>query len=410
MDIKRQLSVALLLATGTGLLGCRSGMGGLAFWSSKDTPTLASTTPDAGSQQSEGLAKQSTSSTRGLGSSAEGTAAMGGPRPAEPGFFTSAWDKTSAAVTSAFTFTPREEPAPDATRLDSKTKAVGADVHVAAARLMENQGKLPEAEAQYQKALKATPNDLHALIGLARLHDRQGQSPKAIALYQQALKAHPKNALVHNDLGLCYARQRDLPKSIASITKAVELDPKSTKYRNNLATILVEAGRPEDALKQLAAVNSEAVAHYNVGYLLQQNGQTSLSINHYQQAIALDPNMAPAREMLAQFYGNAAPAGDATRTDTRVVALPAVGPAAPSAMLPSYTVQPATQSSPAANGYHIGDDLSGAAAPAAPIGSSLYGGPEPRASLLPSPGSQRMPWRMENDPAPSPGAGQPIVR
>ena len=36
-------------------------------------------------------------------------------------------------------------------------------------------------------------------------------------------------------------------------------------YRNNLATVLVETGRMDEAWSQFAALNTPAVAHYNLG-------------------------------------------------------------------------------------------------------------------------------------------------
>jgi Tfp pilus assembly protein PilF len=227
------------------------------------------------------------------------------------------WKKSTASVSGMFAAKPKPEP--DATRLDSPTKKVGPEVYVAAARLLENQNKFGEAEQQYEKALKASPNDLNTLVGMARLHDRQGDSAKALSFYQRAVKAHSKSALVHNDLGLCYARQKQLDKSLQSLNKAVELQPENARYRNNLATVLVEAGHTREALAQLSQVGSEAVAHYNVGYLLHKRGQQGEAVQHLQQAIALDPNLTPAREMLATW--GAAPGGQLHST-ARIAAGP----------------------------------------------------------------------------------------
>ena len=44
--------------------------------------------------------------------------------------------------------------------------------------------------------------------------------------------------------------------------------PNSQLYRNNLAALLVESNRPDDAVTILSEAYGPAVAHYNVGYLL----------------------------------------------------------------------------------------------------------------------------------------------
>jgi tetratricopeptide (TPR) repeat protein len=307
VDVKRQLAITVLLGTGMTLTGCQSAsLGGLAFWNKNDG-ALAASAPDVGSQRYEGLAKEfgGGSSSAGLGQARPGTTGLGGtPAASSDNFFVASWKKTASAVEGAFAVKPHNEAADDPLRLDSPTKKVGPQVYVAAGRLLENQGKYEQAEEQYQKALAIAPADVSALVGMARLHDRQGQSAKAVELYHRALKADPKSALAYNDLGLCHARQRQLDPSIQALGRAVQLQPENAKYRNNLATVLVEAGRTDDALRELSALGSPAVAHYNVGYLLHKKGQTADAQRHLQQALVLDPEMSPAREMLAQIVGS----------------------------------------------------------------------------------------------------------
>ncbi|HEX5102364.1 MAG TPA: tetratricopeptide repeat protein [Pirellulaceae bacterium] len=297
VDIKRQLSsIALCAGIGAGLIGCRSSMGGLAFWNSKQDTSIGRASPDVGKQKYDTLAKEFS----GSGPSAT---ALGGRQPAEEKGFAGVWKSTTSSVAGVFSSKSEVEADPDVTRLDAPSKKVGPEVHLAAAQLLENQSKFEEAEEHYAKALKVAPNDLHALVGLARMYDRQGQAAKSQQVYERALKAHPKSALVYNDLGLCYARQRDFQRSLGSLGKAVELQPDNVRYRNNLATVLVEAGRTDEALALLCQTGSEAVAHYNVGYLLHKQGNAIAATQHMQRAIALDPGLTAAREMLAQWQG-----------------------------------------------------------------------------------------------------------
>ena len=91
------------------------------------------------------------------------------------------------------------------------------------------------------------------------------------------------------------------------ITIPVSLTPDNAKYRNNLAAALVDVGRADEAYEQLATINSPAVAHYNLAYLLQQRGQRPDAIKHLREAISLDPALTPAHEMLSQLSGSTAP-------------------------------------------------------------------------------------------------------
>jgi Tfp pilus assembly protein PilF len=167
---------------------------------------------------------------------------------------------------------------------------------VATARVYEKNGNYALATEEYEKALKAAPKDVPALLSYGHLLDHQGKLPEASAMYARAVKANPKEAAAYNDLGLCYARRGMTKDSLKALSKAVELQPERALYRNNIATVLVDQRRPEEALAQLRSVQSEAVANYNVGYLLLQRKQDALAEGHFRRALQLDPSMAEARD------------------------------------------------------------------------------------------------------------------
>lgn len=377
VDVKRQLAVVALGAgVGlTGLSGCQTtpSLRGLAFWNKNDSASVAATTPDVSKQRFDGLSKQlAADQPRAAGQAKPGSAPLGGQRPAEnDNFFTSSWKKTTAAVSGAFAAKPKtDETKDDPLRLDNPTKKLGPEVHVAAARLFENQSKFVEAQDHYQKALQVAPKDLSALVGLARLHDRQGNWQKAVELYQQAIKVEPNNSLVYNDLGLCLARQQQHETALQALNKAVALTPGSAKYRNNLATVLEEVGRSDEAFQQLSAGNSPAVAHYNLGYLLQQKGQRAEATQHYQQALAIDPSLAAARDMLVQL-------GELTGQPASAQALPQLAP-------PQFGVYSPPQAAPQSMRLPSQDSASAAAygptgsASTVPVVSPVVSSPAPQ--------------------------------
>ena len=375
MIVKHRLSMALLVGVGSTLVGCQAPLGKLAFWKNGDS-AVASSAPGTSGPSYENLAKEF-GGAGAVGSGAGGSGGMaplGGTKPASTaGPVVSTWNKTTGAIASAFTIKPKVE-TDDPTSLLSKTGKIGPDVHISAAGLMESQNRTAEAIAHYEKALAIDAKNERALVSLARLHDRQGNSVKAIELYQRALKAHPKSAVVHNDLGLCYARQKQWPKAADSLNKAIQLQPRNAMYRNNLATVLVETGRTDEAFKQLTAANSQAVAHFNLGYLLQQKGQTEAAIRHLQQAVSMDASLAPAHEMLAQLTGQSAPALEpqaGARIAAQSVSTPSFRNSSDFQWLPSQSDQQAIEPpasgapvhsaplAPSGSGgsYHVGDDI-----------------------------------------------------
>jgi tetratricopeptide (TPR) repeat protein len=135
------------------------------------------------------------------------------------------------------------------------------------------------------------------------LHDRQQEFAQAEKLYRQAAAVDPKSALVHNDLGLCYARQKRLGEAQQSLEVAVKLQPLNKMYRNNLATVLMESGRQEEAWTHLVAVNEPAVAHYNMAFLLHQRKQDDAAAQHLHSALQIDGSLSPAAQLLAKIEG-----------------------------------------------------------------------------------------------------------
>jgi Tfp pilus assembly protein PilF len=369
-----QRSLAIVLVGCGGLAGCKTPSSGLAFWKGSDS-SVASSTPDVGSQKYGSLAQEfggAPTSGKGLG---------GTIQPANEGVLESSWNKTTSAIASAFTYKPKVE-TDDPTSLNAKPVKVGAAVYVSAGRLLEDQGKLAEAQVQYERAIESEPNDLVALVSLARLHDRRGQKPQALQAYHRAAKAHPGNGLVHNDVGLFFARQEQWQPAADSLAKAIALQPANAKYRNNLATILVELNKPQEALAQLAAVHPEAAAHFNLASLLKNKGQTDLAARHLQQCLDLDPSMGDAREMLAQLGINPVAPTYTAQAPVQPVSTPV------DRSQPLYRPLPDASTPEESGGsYHIGDDIG----PIQPGETSKYGqtswgtsaGPAESIELLP---------------------------
>lgn len=216
---------------------------------------------------------------------------------------TKAWKSTTSSVSSAFKPKPTALAADDATNLNFKGAKVTAEIHAEAAAVFESQGKYEEAKSQYEQAIKLSPKDEGALVGLARIYDMQGEPAKAEATYIKCKKAHPKSAVVMNDLGLHYAKQKNVAAATSHFRDAVKLAPMKTNYRNNLATQLVQSGKSDEALQELKALNPPAVAHYNLACLQTQYGEPGLAAQNLRTALSLDQSMSQASELLGQIEG-----------------------------------------------------------------------------------------------------------
>jgi tetratricopeptide (TPR) repeat protein len=231
----------------------------------------------------------------------------------------------------------------DPTHLQFDPGTLRPELYLTAAQLMEQRGQFPEAVAHYEYLLTIEPTNRAALIGAARLAHRMGNLDQAIAGYQRALTVVGQDPVVLNDLGLCLARAGRHPEAVQTLSAALVANPESLMYRNNLAATLVESQRTDEAVAVLQETHGPAVAHYNVGYMLQQRKQYESAERHFQRVLEIHPEFAPAMAMLDKIsprlgqrtvpnvpYSATQPAAAA-----RPVSLPATVPASIPASLPA---------------------------------------------------------------------------
>lgn len=175
-----------------------------------------------------------------------------------------------------------------------------ATVHVALARWQEKQKQLPQARESYQQALKHDPRSVEALLGLSRLDRLAGRMSEAEILLQKAEKMRPNDPLIAATWGEQYAAQGRWPEAIARYRSAVERAPEEAIYKHQLGVALVKSGATHEALLVFGEIVAPEEAHYNVGYLLQQQGKLMEAETEYQRALALNPTLTQASEMLTK--------------------------------------------------------------------------------------------------------------
>ena len=150
--------------------------------------------------------------------------------------------------------------------------------HDALGMSLEWEGHMDEAIAQYQEALKLNPNDIKARNNLANAlqkkeHGTAGVSPgqpddakthnnlgtalrkegrldEAIAEYQEALKIDPDYAPAHYNLGNALLQEGKVNNAIVEYEAALKLKPDSAMVQKNVArAIWTLATSPDDAAR-----------------------------------------------------------------------------------------------------------------------------------------------------------------
>lgn len=103
-------------------------------------------------------------------------------------------------------------------------------------------------ETFFPAILKRNPTSWKSRHNYACTLDAQGKLPEALAEFQEALRLRPSNAEAHNDLGLTLLKIGRRQDAIASFQNSLQVRPTSGAARN-LAAVLLLAGEPIKAIQ-----------------------------------------------------------------------------------------------------------------------------------------------------------------
>jgi tetratricopeptide (TPR) repeat protein len=176
-----------------------------------------------------------------------------------------------------------------------------AGLDLSYAQWQEQLGNLNEAKDGYSRVLNSQPHSLDALLGLARLEQLAGHSEAAEMAFRQVVKEVPGNAQALDALGQFYVGEKRLPEAISTLEQATRIAPDDAVCRHHLAVALARSGDTAQALAQFTKAVGEAEAHYNVGYILYEQGRKDLAEREFLQAVTLQPNLTSAQTMLDEL-------------------------------------------------------------------------------------------------------------
>lgn len=135
-------------------------------------------------------------------------------------------------------------------------------------------GDLPAAEARYREVLAIAPDNPLALNNLASVMVKL-QKPGALPLAEKAARLSPRMHAITDTLAMAQAAEGQLDQAIRTQSQLVQAQPRQALYRLNLARIYLQAGRKDDArreLNQLKSLGREFDGQQEVERLLQTLG------------------------------------------------------------------------------------------------------------------------------------------
>ena len=174
----------------------------------------------------------------------------------------------------------------------------------AAALALAARGRLANARAHYDEALRINPMYAEAYNNLGLLLQSQDDPAGAIDQYRQALRCKSNFAAAHYNIAIVLQRQDQVDEAVSHYGKALEIDPDASRVHNNLGNLLQKHGRFDEAIqhyRQALRVRPDyALAHHNLGCALRSEGQLDEAIRHFEIALQLKPDYAAASRNLAK--------------------------------------------------------------------------------------------------------------
>ncbi|MGH7294604.1 MAG: tetratricopeptide repeat protein [Polyangiaceae bacterium] len=179
-------------------------------------------------------------------------------------------------------------------------------------------GDLAKAGAGFREAVKRSPGDAAALVGLARAEFLRGEKKGAKDLIAQAERIAPRRADVMVTRGVFAEAARDGKRALETFREAARLDPRSAEARFNYGRILARARRLQEAEAELAAAaqldQSNARIPFHQALAIGQDATRSAeAIRLLGRAIALDGRFVDAYCLLADVLERLGERAEAAR-------------------------------------------------------------------------------------------------
>ena len=145
-----------------------------------------------------------------------------------------------------------------------------------------NQGALTDAEILYRGLLEKVPGQPEASQGLGLIALHTGHASAAVELLQMAAIGLPSDARVHSNLGLALATAGDAPSAESCYLRSIEISENFVDAHLNLANLLLEIGRIEEAANAYAKATrlspDNGAVHYGRSMIEVQLGNPRAAI------------------------------------------------------------------------------------------------------------------------------------
>ncbi len=187
-------------------------------------------------------------------------------------------------------------------------------------------GQLAAAISSYQAALKLSPRNVSAEVGLAQAYRRAHNYDQARSILNRAIREHPKDPRPLAVFGDFDIEMQTYDAAIGHLRAALALAPSNVETRNRLAVAYSSKGDIANALveirKVLARDPANALAYYTRAQIYSDSNQDEPARRDAEKVVELQPQNPRGRALLGEILLRMPPgasASDVTRQCTRAV-------------------------------------------------------------------------------------------
>ena len=166
--------------------------------------------------------------------------------------------------------------------------------HLYLGNLLWRDGKLGEAEKEFQVALEMDSRFVRAHERLGYLYFEKGEPQKAYESFQKAIGIDEKRTEARLGLARYHRGMKELEEARTEYARAIEADPDNGKAVAEYAHLVAQLGELAEAEKLLRSGPDELEVHYTLSAILREAERMPEAIAELDKAIALAPDFAPA--------------------------------------------------------------------------------------------------------------------
>ena len=188
-------------------------------------------------------------------------------------------------------------PLDDPLRREVTALNLGSVAHIRRGADLERVGRLDEAIAEQQEALRVDPGAVQAHINLVALYGRLGRFDEAESHYQAAVAIDSNQADLHYNYGVLLLKQGKASDAEKAFLESVRINPHYAEAHDNLGIIYQQQGLLTDAFEHfsaaVAARPDDRAAHFHLGRILANQQKFDDAIQHFLKTLAPEDENTP---------------------------------------------------------------------------------------------------------------------